>query len=264
MSNNSLAVQKVQHPIKMRLLTVKRVTELSPSMRRITLTGDDLPGFHSASFDDHVKLLLPATPGERPELPALGERGLVHAEDKPRPVTRDYTPRRYNPATNELDIDFVMHHSGPATDWARAAEPGHFLGVAGPRGSFVVPTAFDWHLLIGDETGIPAIARRLEELPASAHAIVIIETVTDEAKISLTTRCTADVQWIKAGAGALEAALRKITLPAGEGFAWAAGEYSEIKAVRQYLSEGLGLDKKRIRAASYWRQAQANTHERFD
>ena len=38
---------------------------------------------------------------------------------------------------------------------------GQWVGIAGPRGSLVIPTGFDWHWLIGDETALPAIARRL-------------------------------------------------------------------------------------------------------
>ncbi|MBP6018052.1 MAG: siderophore-interacting protein [Burkholderiaceae bacterium] len=270
MTTDFLKVQKVQHPIKTRLLRVKRVAELSPSMRRITLTGDDLSGFLSASFDDHIKLMVPEVVGETPNVPTVGPAGLIFEEGKPKPAMRDYTPRRYDPATNELDIDFVLHHEGPATDWANHAEPGHFVGIAGPRGSFVIPTAFDWHLLIGDETAIPAISRRLEELPEAAKAIVVIKTVMDDAKLELTGQCTLDVHWVSqaapttSGMGALESAVRSITLPDGEGYVWAAGEYSDIKAVRQYLTDELGIDKSRIRAASYWRKSAPATHEHFE
>lgn len=39
----------------------------------------------------------------------------------------------------------------------------------------VIPLAYDWHLLIGDETALPAITRRLVELPAHAIPIVVLE-----------------------------------------------------------------------------------------
>lgn len=271
MNTDPLAVQRVRHPVKVRLLHVKRITELSPYMRRITLTGDDLHGFLSASFDDHVKLLVPEKAGISPSLPTLGEKGLVFAEGQPEPAMRDYTPRRYNPETNELDIDFVLQHAGPATDWATHAEVGHPLGIAGPRGSFVTPVAFDWHLLIGDETAIPAIGRRLEELPASCKALVVIKTSSAQARISFSHECQLELHWVTeatpatSGPGALESAVRTLQLPTqGEGHVWAAGEYSDIRAVRQYLVDEAGVDKSRIRAASYWKRSQANSHEHFD
>ena len=47
--------------------------------------------------------------------------------------------------------------------------------VGGPRGSFVVPADYDWHLLVGDPTALPAIRRRLEELPAGTRVTVIAQ-----------------------------------------------------------------------------------------
>lgn len=269
MTADAFRPQKLRHPIRMRLLQVKRVQALSPTLRRITLTGEDLDGFLSASFDDHVKLFVPHATGERPALPSVGPEGLVFPEDRPRPETRDYTPRRYDPDANELDLDFVLGHPGPATDWASTAEPGHYLGVAGPRGSIVIPMAFDWYLLAGDETALPAITRRLEELPASARAIVVVKTQGADGRIPLRGACAIEEHWIvdgdgDAGDGAFVEALRGIPLPDGEGHAWAAGEYSDIKALRRHLVEERGIHKDRIRAASYWRKSAVNSHEHFD
>lgn len=270
MTHDPYKTLKLQHPVRIRLLEVARVTELGPSMRRITLRGD-LADFVSASFDDHVKLVLPETPGAKPSLPTLTATGLVFDDTRPRPAMRDYTPRRYDAQGGELDIDFVMHHDGPATDWARHAQPGHLLGTAGPRGSLVIPDIFDWHLLIGDETAIPAIARRLEELPAGSRAIVRIRITREDGKLPLQANGPLDIQWLvgepgdaASGAGVLESAVRQLTLPDGEGHAWAAGEYSEIKALRRHLVELHGMDKSRVRAASYWRRASPATHERFE
>ena len=59
--------------------------------------------------------------------------------------------------------------------WAAQAQRGETLTLGGPRGSFIIPTTYDWHLLIGDETALPAISRRLAELPAGARAVVLAE-----------------------------------------------------------------------------------------
>lgn len=268
MMTESLEVQRLRHPIKLRLPTVRRIVELSPAMRRITLAGDDLAGFLSASFDDHVKLIVPDTQGDKPHMPVLGESGLVFDPDRPKPAMRDYTPRRYNPDTNELDIDFVLHHDGPATNWAQQASVGDAIGIAGPRGSFVVPTGFDWHLLIGDETAIPAIARRLEELPSNSQAIALIKTGPVDAKMEFESQCSLDLRWISVDEhsteNAFETAMRELTLPKGEGYVWAAGEYNDIKSIRQYLVDEAGITKDRIRAASYWRKSAPDSTERFD
>ena len=269
-NSESLEVRKVRHPLKARMLQVRRLTRLTPAMLRITLTGDDLDDFISGSFDDHVKLFLPASPGDMPVLPEIGPNGPIFPPDQPRPLSRDYTPRRYDPVTKELDIDFVLHHAGPATSWAAQAVPGDYLGIAGPRGSFVIPIAYDWHLLVGDETAIPAISRRLAELPADKQAIVVVKSRKADARLELASACRTSIHWVVQDSDSdeamdgLERTIRGLTLPAGEGYAWAAGEYTDIKRVRQYLVEELGLDKTRVRAASYWRKQAEATHVNFE
>jgi len=160
-----------------------------------------------------------------------------------------------------------LHDHGPAGAWAAQARPGQHLGVAGPRGSFVIPHDFDWHLLIGDETALPAIARRLEELPAGKRVLAVIEIASPNARIELPTQADATVQWVHSSTepqGAeslLERVVRRLQLPEGEGYIWAAGESAAIRGVRQHLVQERGIDKSRIRAASYWRRGNAGAHE---
>src|SRR5262245_39180093 len=158
------AITRVRHEPRRRILTVQRVERLTPSMARITLCGD-LAGFISSGYDDHVKVFFPLPGQNGPTMPQPDANGQV-PEGVPRSPGRDYTPRRYDVTRNELVIDFALHDAGPATSWAAQAAPGQQLGVGGPRGSFLVPDDFDWYLFIGDETALPAIGRRLEELRA--------------------------------------------------------------------------------------------------
>ena len=262
-------VRKVQHALKARLLRVRRTTALNPHMVRVTLEGDDLAGFVSASFDDHVKLFFPSDPDAAPVMPAFGPDGPQWPQDAPRPVTRDYTPRRHDPQAGELDIDFVLHGEGPAATWAAQARPGQLLGVGGPRGSFVVPLEYDWHLLIGDETALPAIARRLAEMPATARVIAVIETRHASARLPLESAADPTVHWVRCavdtadGRTALERAVRRLQLPDGQGYAWAAGEHSAVRAIREHLVQQRGMDSASIRAASYWRRGPGAGHEVF-
>ncbi|MBO9357231.1 siderophore-interacting protein [Bordetella petrii] len=262
------AVQKIRHPLKARLLQVRRAQRIGPYLVRVTLAGDDLAGFVSASFDDHVKVFLPAADG-MPLLPTIGPQGPVYPEGAPRPVTRDYTPRRYDADAGELDIDFVLHGHGPAASWAARAAPGQYLGVAGPRGSFIIPHGFDWHLLIGDETALPAIARRLEELPRGKRVLAVVQTHHPDARIALPTRADLSLQWVHEaaepddGPSVLERVVRRLQLPEGDGYVWAAGESAAIRGIRQHLVQERGIDKSRIRAASYWRRGGTDAHEVF-
>jgi len=138
--------QRVRHEPRRRTLTIKQVEKIAAHMIRVTLTGD-LEGFKSLGFDDHIKLFFPD--------------GTTNAEGAPNMLGRDFTPRLYDPIKNTLAIDFAIHDAGPATRWAEQAQPGQTLSIGGPRGSFIIPTTYDWHLLIADETGLPAIGRRL-------------------------------------------------------------------------------------------------------
>jgi NADPH-dependent ferric siderophore reductase len=265
-----LAVQRVRHPLKFRLLQVKQVHTLTPHLIRVTFTGDDLHDFVSASFDDHIKVFFPEPGVDKPTLPEAGPNGPVFAAGQPRATARDFTPRRFDRDARELDIEFAMHEAGPAANWAAQARAGQYLGVGGPRGSLMIPTAFDWHLLIGDDTALPAIARRLEELPAGERVAAVIEVADPSARIDFTTQAELHLVWCyrseadQRGAALLQA-VRDIYLPEdGEGYVWAAGESATMRAVRHHLVAERGVDKSRIRAASYWKQGAEAVHESLD
>ena len=269
LTRSDLAVTRVRHSLKFRLLQVKRVEPLTPHLIRVTLTGDDLHDFESASFDDHIKVFFPAPGADKPVLPSAGPNGPVFPEDQPRPVARDFTPRRYDRAALELDIEFAMHEAGPAATWAAQAKVGQYLGIGGPRGSLVIPTGFDWHLLIGDETALPAIARRLQELPAGTRVAAVLEVADPSARLEFDTEAELHTVWRYRSESpyrgdALLQAVRETYLPDGEGYVWAAGESATMRAVRYHLCTERGVDKSRIRAASYWKQGAEAVHENLD
>ncbi|WP_338927120.1 siderophore-interacting protein (plasmid) [Mycetohabitans endofungorum] len=262
-------VTRVRHPLKFRLLRVQRVRQITPTLVRVTLAGDDLHDFVSASFDDHVKVFFPLPGMDKPLLPTVGPDGVVFLEHHPRSPARDYTPRRYDRQAGELDLEFALHDAGPASAWARQAQPGQWLGVGGPRGSLIIPTGFDWHWLIGDDTALPAIARRLEELPADTRVVTVIEVADAASRIDLKTRAQLHAVWryrdcAGPGGGALLRAVQDTDLPCGDGYVWVAAEAGIARAVRQYLVEERGVPKSRIRAASYWRRGSAAVHEAID
>lgn len=258
----SLDVERVRHPLKVRRLQVQRVDRISPHFVRIRLAGADLQGFVSASFDDHIKLMLPAQPGGPLVLPEAGPDGPALPAGAERPTMRDYTPGRYDEQAQTLDIEFLLHGEGRASEWAAQAQPGDEVGVGGPRGSFVVPTAFDWHLLVGDETALPAIARRLAELPAGTTAIAVIETASPGDRRAFVSQARVETHWLATGAtDALASTVSALNLPAGEGFAWAAGEAASMVAVREVLIAQHRLDKSRVRASAYWKRGSTGHHE---
>lgn len=260
------ATRRVRHELKFRLLRVAAVRQVTPRLLRVSLSGPDLAGFVSAAHDDHIKLAFPEPGADKPAVPVIGPDGPIFPEGR-RPTMRDYTPRRYDPATQTLDIEFALHGEGPAAEWALKAAPGQYLGVGGPRGSFVLEGEFDGYLLVGDETALPAIARRLEELPADARAIVIAEVEDAAEEQAFDTRADVRVAWVHrngapAGDGALLLrAVAALERPPGDWYAWVAAESGVAKAVRQWLVEEWRLPKEWIKAAGYWKLGMAATHE---
>lgn len=265
-NSSALEVVRVRHPLKFRLLQVARVVRVSPALVRVTLTGD-LSDFVSSSFDDHVKVFFPAEGKLKPAMPEAGPEGPVFAPGE-RPVMRDFTPRRFDVDAGELDLEFALHEAGPATQWAAHAEPGQYLGIGGPRGSMVIPSGYDWHLLIGDDTALPAIQRRLAELPNGARVAVIVEVANRASRIDLSVGTDLYVTWCyrdeAQSDNPLLDAVAGIALPEGDGYVWAAGEASAIRAVRAHLVNERGVDKKRIRASAYWRRGAQAAHETID
>ncbi|HET7834894.1 MAG TPA: siderophore-interacting protein [Variovorax sp.] len=258
--------RRLRHDLRFRKLEVRRVQRLTPHLIRITLGGDDLAGFTSPGFDDHAKVFFPDAATGLLTVPTTGPEGPVWPPG-PKPAMRDYTPRRHDAQAGTLEIDFALHDAGPATQWAEAARPGDLVGVGGPRGSFIIPTAFDWHLLIGDDTALPAISRRLAELPAGARAVVLAEVDSEADEISFDTQAALDLQWVhrrgaEPGTGSpLLDALRRLTLPEGDFHAWVACESSAAKALRAHLVGERGAHPRWVKAAGYWRRGAAATHD---
>ena len=250
------APRRVRHQAaRRRSLTVKAVDKIAAHMIRVTLTGD-LEGFTSLGFDDHVKLFFPD--------------GTTNAEGAPNTMGRDFTPRRHDPVANTLEIDFALHDAGPATRWAAQAIPGQTLSLGGPRGSFIIPADYDFHLLIGDETGLPAISRRLAELPPGSRAVVIGEIDGAADEVEFPTETSTTVIWAHRNGAApgandvLANALAKTKLPAGDFYAWVACESLTAKALRRQLIADHSANPKWMRAAGYWRRDAAAVHEVFE
>ncbi|MGY2296230.1 siderophore-interacting protein [Pseudomonas yamanorum] len=247
---NTQAIHRVTHEIKRRRLEVLRVVDITPRMRRITLGGPELAGFISLGSDDHIKLLFPQNAAEQAALdsPDFNLRG-----DGPQPAMRDYTPRRYDLDIGELDIDFVLHGDGPASTWAEQAKVGQHLHIGGPRGSMIVPDIFDSYLLIGDETAIPAIARRLDELPAGRKVLAVIEIANAAEQQPLHSAAEVEVIWVVRGQDDLLETVQNLTLPDGSLYSFVATESKLSRQLRRVLLDTHNVNEAFLKAVGYWR-----------
>lgn len=262
MSTSRRFVERIRHEVKFRVATVTRAERITPRMVRVDVETPELAGFPSAAYDDHVKLFF-AEPGKSFPVPEASANGL-RFPDGQRPESRDYTPRAFDPATNTLTLDFVLHGDGPASSWAEQAKPGDTIGVGGPRGSFVVRGDYDWYLLVGDETALPAIGRRLEELPKTATAIAVIEIADDAERQTIGGPTATTIHWVPRNGAPLGNpnlvldAVKALALPQGDGYVFAAGEAAMSKAVRAHFVDTLGHNPDWIKAAGYWKSGDAD------
>lgn len=232
-------IQTVMHEIKKRVLTVKKVENLNSKIKRITFFGEELGDFISMSPDDHIKVFM--------KDPQTGEE-----------VMRDYTPRRFNQGTKELDLEFFLNGKGVAAKWAAMAKEGDTLIIGGPRGSRIVPYDFDWYLMIGDETSIPSFARRLEELPEGIKAEVILEVGSAQEVIALKEHPGVNVKWIfrdneRAGESVrFIKAIKDLSFLRGDYFTWISAEKHTTFEIQNYLLENKNAHKEWMKCTGYW------------
>jgi NADPH-dependent ferric siderophore reductase len=280
--------ERVRHDMTVRHVTVARRTELTPSIVRITLAGDDLSDFTALGPTDHVKVFFPDPATGIVTAPSIGAEGVRRPTDGT-VISRDYTPRAFRAATGdgpaELDIDFVLHsaapgqfvpdantadtdagtgaaNGGPASAWAATASVGSPLAIAGPRGSRLAPAECDSAILIADETALPAFSRWLELLPENTRITAILDAADESVEdyVSAEQRSRASIEWLyrEDGPGQLDEALRSIGTIGPDTYVWAAGEASTLVSLRRYLRYEAGLSPEQLSVEGYWKRGITN------
>jgi NADPH-dependent ferric siderophore reductase len=239
-----------------RLLQVRRTERITPRMVRVTLGGDELAGFPGDGPDRRIKMFFPAADQDRPAVPRATSGGPLWPTGEARPAIRTYTVRRYDASAGELDVDFVLHAGhGPAAAWAQDARPGCWVGVSEPGGRYVPDPGADFHVVIGDETALPAVATVLEALPAGVPALAFLEVADAGEEQELLG--AAPVHWMHRGdrepGGPLVEAVTSAEFPTGRGQAWLSGESACVKDLRKHLLDNRGLDRRAVYATGYWR-----------
>ena len=242
------------------VLTVVAVTDVTPSVRRVTLSGE--PDAVAAAGPT-VNLLVPRVADPRPRWPRIQRDGrIVWPEGSHGVALRSYTARRQDPAAGEVDIDFVLHGDGPAATWAAAARPGALLAVAGAASLAERPAR--WLLLAGDETALPAISRLLASAPPETRGVAFLEVAGPEEEQPLVAPPGVALHWLHRGAtppgesSLLVDAVAALDRPDGDDvFAWVGAESATVRAVRADLRGRWGLSRAQHHAIGYWRRGRA-------
>ncbi|WP_424187998.1 siderophore-interacting protein [Actinokineospora sp. G85] len=234
---------------------VVAVARLTPRMRRITLGGPALVGYPGDHPGDAVKLVLPPTGAGEPPRATWGPDGLALADPDAEFALRTYTVRRC--ADGLMDIDAVLHGSGPGSTWARTAAVGDAAVLLGPRRDFpddLSAGAPDLLLVAGDETAVPAAAGIAEALPAGARAVFVLEVDGPADEVAIESAGELTVTWVHRGSGSLVEAVRALRLPAGRVRAWAAAESGVAVELRGVLRREHGLSRGAVSAFGYWQR----------
>lgn len=224
---------------------VTAVTRPMPRMVRVELRGDDLVGVQPTGPDQRVKLAFPTGRafGDDPGEAAAARRRR-----------RTYTLLDLDPETGSAAVEFVLHGGGLAGPWAGRAQPGDELDLTGPVGTCEIDASAPEHVLICDETGIPAARAILGELVSAGVSAVRahVEIADEHERVPLPV---GDVSWLVRGDrthGAPMAALARSLSCSPQAQVWIAGEAEAVRALRTHVVADLGLDRRRISAVAYW------------
>jgi NADPH-dependent ferric siderophore reductase len=242
------------------VLTVVSVTDVTPTVRRVLLRGRPEA---AAAAGPTVHLLVPRVGDSEPQWPAIARDGrIVWPQGSHGVSLRSYTARRQDPQAGTVEIDFVLHGTGPAAAWAAAAEVGGPLAVAG--GAALGDRPAGTVLLAGDETALPAITRLLAAAPPATRGLALVEVAGPEEEQPVPAPEGVEVRWLHRGgtppgeSTLLADAVAGLDRPDGEDlFAWVAAESAAVRAVRADLRGRWGLGRAQHHAIGYWRRGRA-------
>jgi NADPH-dependent ferric siderophore reductase len=218
---------------------VARRERLSPHLVRLTLA---VPGFVSTGVpDEWVGLVVP-------------DQFQV----------RYYTVRTH--ARDEVVLDVVIHDEGLVTQWATDDCVGDHVVVTGAQGSFALPPDAGWLLLVGDLTGMPAMARISEhEWGGGALPLRIWAEVPDDLSGYLPDGI--DVTWLDPpapGQSRLAEVVEALDWPEGPGYFWMAGESAQMRAIRKHLMRERRLPSTAYDVMGYWRAVSSRQPRAVD
>jgi NADPH-dependent ferric siderophore reductase len=242
---------------------VRSTRRISRSTMRIELDGEGLAGFDPAGWTDaYVNAYFPP-PDFAYDIP-FDVDVVKSLPAEQRPPSRRYSVRAWDADACVLTVDFVVHgDTGVAGPWALRAQPGDLLQFNAPSGGYRPDPAADWHLMVGDESALPAIAASLAVLPAGAlvHAFLEVDGPADE--LDLPTAGDLHLVWLHreahpGRADLLLGALKAFQRPAGRVQAFVHGEAVGNRELRRYLLTDWALPRADLSVSPYWRRGDTD------
>jgi len=224
-----------------RNITVKKIHQLSPNMKRITFSSKDFFDFPENENGGYIKFLFKRKISEKKEL-----------------LARPYTIRNFRKHKLELDVDFSYHsgNKGYATKWACGAKVGDKISISGPGSKQLINKHSNWFFFVGDMTALPAISSYLEKLHENAHGCVVVEITSIEDKVKLKKPKNIDIKWVVKSNKNIDNfinVVREVKWIDKRPYIWVACEFSKMKLLRDYFQKEKKICKNEMYISSYWK-----------
>jgi NADPH-dependent ferric siderophore reductase len=225
------------------LCAVVSATQLSTSIYELVLRGNATTLAGTAGNDVMIRL----------------------TDSKGRFVRRRYSVRALNEAANEFTLWITVEHEGPGSTWVKGAKKDELVDVIGPRGKIALDPLADWHLFVGDASGLAAFYRMAESIEVPGQAIFIVEIdAADDALsapfdeglgvtgifVDRQGRSTSDPEGLLRGLAAFE-------LPPDLGHAYLFGEFHVMRVLEKALLDR-GLRPEQVSHKAFWRSGRSN------
>jgi len=219
--------------------------------------GEDLSSYGESAI--HFRLVLPAPRTAGPHWPTVAANGSILWPDGPnaphRPV---YTARLVDHGRNSLVTDIFVHPGGRTTEWAQDLMANNrarqVIGLVGPSGGGLMLA--DHVLMASDETGFPAAARILENLPDTARGEVLLEAeYGSDCDYPIEAPPGVDLIWLARSRGDHlgRATLDRLADHPGAKV-WFAGERAQATEVRS-TAKAQGWEAGDLRVSGFWTRA---------
>lgn len=272
MANDKPVEKNIYRPAPPQLVQVKSITDISPSIRSITFTGERLLNYPTGCEGGHIKIFLAPDLKSKPALPILSETGRSWPENEPRPIVRTYTIRAIRPELKEVDIEFAMHDSvtGPAYLFARGAKQGYWMGITNPGGPDPLLSDTQHYFMAGDSSSLPAITALLEKMTKTATGKVVLRLDSEDDIRELIKPAGVEVIWICGDINKTEeliSTFKSWDIPSDNASFWIAGEDQIIRELRRFIRREKGFGRESIYAIPYWRHGydeEGYHHERHN
>jgi NADPH-dependent ferric siderophore reductase len=262
-------------------MQVVRTEWVSRRLIKVVASGSGLCEFRDNGYADRYVKLVFGQSGVRYPEPFRMEDVRRELPRMAWPRLRTYTICDHDPATDEIAIGVGYRGDvGLGGPWAASVRPGDRLIALGPGGSYTPDPVADWHLLVGDESALPAIGAAMARVPAGTPVTAVAEVADPSEEQALACPGHATVHWLHrrhpdgrhcgeplcglgpSTGGDLLGAVRTLNLPAGRGHAFVHGEAGAVKVLRRHLLQERGVAREMLSASGYWRRGMSDDNYR--